>query len=174
MAFNHFASASGLGALGVSWSDFIIQLITFILGYLVLRKWAFGPIIKALKARHQLIDDGVKLGQEMHHKKEQLEQQIQDQLRKARAQADQIVSEAEQNAKELINNAETKAQDRSKAIIDEASLKTKQDITLAKQKLESEIIGLVGEVTEALIDQKIDDKEDTKIIARALSQKAKA
>ena len=37
--------------LGVDGKAFVIQLITFVLAYLVLRRYAFGPILKVLRER---------------------------------------------------------------------------------------------------------------------------
>ena len=71
---NNFGdSSSGLGALGINASAFVIQLITFILVFLVLRQWAFKPILKILNERRETIEKGVKLGQEMAEEKKLLE-----------------------------------------------------------------------------------------------------
>ncbi len=62
----HFGDSSyGLGALGVDGHAFIIQLITFVLAFLILRRYAFGPILKVLHERRETIENGVKLGEQM-------------------------------------------------------------------------------------------------------------
>ena len=43
-----FASSSGLGALGFSLSSFLIQLGSFLIVFLILKRYAFKPIIKLL------------------------------------------------------------------------------------------------------------------------------
>ena len=166
-------SSSGLGALGVSGSAFVIQLITFILGYLVLRKYAFGPIIKALNERRKLIDEGVKLGDQMREKNQKLEEQIKHDLAQARIKADQIISDAEINAKELVLKAENEAQSKANSIIEEAARKTEQDMKRAKRQLESEIVTLITEVSEALAQDKIDSKKDLDLINRSLREQEK-
>jgi len=55
-------SSSGLGALGISGQAFLIQLVTFLLAFLVLRQWAFKPIVRLLRERRETIDRGVHLG----------------------------------------------------------------------------------------------------------------
>ncbi|HVI60742.1 MAG TPA: ATP synthase F0 subunit B, partial [Candidatus Saccharimonadales bacterium] len=77
-AFTQFAAAenaSGLGALGFDPKAFLIQLTTFVLAYLVLRRFAFGPITKLLDERRETIERGVKLGEDMQKEKAVLEQQ---------------------------------------------------------------------------------------------------
>ena len=168
---HYLASSSGLGALGVSWSSFIIQLITFILAYLVLRKFAFKPIIKLLNERRKLIDDGVKLGEKMRQEESLLENQIEKELSVARSKADQIIAEAEANSKDIIAQAENKASDRAKNIIDQAELKTKQEFVRSKKKLEAEIVGLIGSVAEEFTLKRVDKKNDYELISKLLSSK---
>ena len=58
-------SSSGIGALGIDGKAFIIQLVTFILAYLVLQRYAFKPILKVMRDRRDTIEAGVRLGEEM-------------------------------------------------------------------------------------------------------------
>ena len=71
----HFAAddSSGIGALGVDSKALVIQLVTFLLAFLVLQKFAFKPIIKMMDARRQTIEDGVALGEKMKQDQAKLE-----------------------------------------------------------------------------------------------------
>src|SRR5258708_7817319 len=94
-AFTQFGdSSSGLGALGFDATAFLIQLITFVLAYLVLRRYAFGPIIKVLRERRETIEQGVKLGEQMQREKVELEAKVEQSLHEARQQADAIIAGA--------------------------------------------------------------------------------
>ena len=175
MVFSYFGVASsGLGALGVSWSALIIQLITFVLGYLVLRKWAFGPIIKMLAERKKVIEDGVKLGEDMRSDRLQLEAKIEDEISKARSKADQIVQDALLEAKELALKMEDEANKKSDFILTEAEKKTKQEMERAKQKLESELVGLVTDVSEAFVKNRLDSQKDKELVSNLLSEQIKS
>ncbi len=175
MVFSYFGVASsGLGALGVSWSALIIQLITFVLGYLVLRKWAFGPIIKMLAERKKVIEDGVKLGEDMRSERLQLEAKIEDEISKARSKADQIVQDALLEAKELALKMEDEANKKSDFILAEAEKKTKQEMERAKQKLESELVGLVTDVSEAFVKNRLDSQKDKELVSNLLSEQIKS
>ena len=162
-------SSSGLGALGFSLSSFVIQLITFILAFIVLKKWAFGPILKVLKERRDLIAQGVSLGEAMQKEKLELEDKVAREIAKARDKADGILADASDAAKQAIAKAEADAEARAQIIIDEAASQTKQDMARAKKKLESEIISLVSEATEAITREKVDPKKDAQLIDRALA-----
>lgn len=167
-------NASGLGALGVDGKAFIIQLITFGLAFLVLRRYAFKPILKILDERRQTIESGVKLGEEMQRERAKLEQQVEAMLHQARQQADGIIGGAQDAAREAIREAEDKARQKAAVILEEADRRIAQETSRTRQQLEKELAGLVAEATEAVLNEKIDASKDGKLIERALKERAAA
>lgn len=164
------SSSSGIGALGVDFTALGIQLATFVLAYLVLRKWAFGPIIRILQQRRQVIEDGVKLGEKMRHDQDKLEEKIETTLHEARSQADKILSDAAETAKQMVRDAEGEAKARAELVLKEAEDRTKQEMARAKRKLEAEMVSLVAQATTAVLDEKVDVKKDAGLIERALKE----
>lgn len=165
-------SSSGLGALGFDPKAFLIQLATFILAYLVLRRWAFGPITKLLNERRETIERGVKLGEDMQKEKAALEQQIEQQLHEARQEADKMIAGAQDTAHETVREAETKARQKSDNIVAEAEGRIATDAARVRQQLEGELAGLVAEATEAVIDEKVDAVKDAQLIKKALKRQS--
>lgn len=164
------SSASGLGALGVDGQAFLIQLITFVLVFLVLRRYAFGPILKTLNERRKTIESGVRLGEEMRRQHAKLEAEIEAALHKARQEADGIIAAAQDNARQAIREAEDKARQKAAVILKEAAARIEQDTARARKQLEGELVGLIAEATEAIIDEKVDAKKDAQLIEKALKR----
>lgn len=162
------SSAGGIGALGIDGKALIIQLITFLLAFLVLKKWAFGPIIKAMDQRRETIESGVKLGEELRLAKEKLEHDIEKQLHVARTKADGIITEAESAARDTVRGAEEKAAEKAAVIINEGKARGEQEVTRARKALEAELVGLVSDATETIIGEKVDAKKDASLIDGAL------
>ncbi len=163
-------SSSGIGALGINGQAFIIQLITFLLVFLILKRYAFKPILRVLKRRQDLIDNGVKLGEQMQKEKRELEQSIADKLHKASDEADKIISLAEHDARVRAQETEEKAQAKAKIIIDEADQRIKQEVVQARRRLKGDLVELVSEATEAIIGEKVDTKKDAELIDRSLKE----
>ena len=161
-------ATSGIGALGIDGKAFIIQLVTFVLAFWVLKRYAFRPILKVMAERRRTIEQGVKLGEEMQKAKADLDAQVEDTLHQARRQADGIIAGAQDAARQTILEAETKAKDKAAGIIDSAEERIKQDTARARRALEKELVGLVTEATEAIIEEKVDAKKDAALIERAL------
>ncbi len=170
----HFGEgASGPAALGISGQAFLIQIITFLVVFLVLKKWAFKPIIKMLNARRDVIENGVTLGEKMRAEEAKLEEKVAQKLHEVRKQADQLIADAETEGKQKVQAAEDTAQKRAEGIIREAESQIKQASERERKRLEKELIGLVSEVSEAIIGEKVDATKDAALIDKALKgQKA--
>ena len=59
MYFAQEDSGSGLGAFQLNVKDFIIQLITFVLVFLILRKWVVPKIVATMENRQQTLEQSL-------------------------------------------------------------------------------------------------------------------
>jgi F-type H+-transporting ATPase subunit b len=166
-------SGSPLAALGVDGKSLIFQLITFVLVFLILKKFAFKPITKMLLERRKVISDGIILGEQMEREKAKLDEKQAAVLREARVEADKIVAIAHKESREVIREAEKTAKSKADAIIAEADEHIKEDAEQARRRLEKDIIGLVSEATEAVVHEKVDAKKDAEIVDKALKGRRK-
>lgn len=167
-------SSSGIGALGVDSKALIIQIVTFLLAFLALRQWAFKPILRIMERRRATIEKGVKLGEEMQKEKDALEAKVADALHKARTDADDIVTSAQQTARQVIQEAEDNAHAKAEVLAKEAEERIKQSTARAWREMEKEVAGLVSEATEAIIKEKVDTKKDSELIDKALKDRKAA
>ena len=165
-------SSSGIGALGVDGKALIIQLITFLLAFWVLKRYAFSPILKVMAERRQTIEKGVKLGEQMQKDKAELDAKVEAELHKARQEADGIIASAQDTSRQTIRQAEEAAKQKADGIIKAAEDRIAQDTARARRQLEGEIVSLVSEATEAIIGEKVDAKKDAALIEQALKEAA--
>ena len=161
-------NSSGLGALGVDGRAFVVQLITFVLVFLVLKRFAFKPILKVLCERRETIESGVKLGEEMQKEHAKLEAKVEKILHETRQKADGMIADAHDAARQSIREAEDKARDKAAGILKEAESRITTDTARARQQLEKELVGLISDATEVIIGEKVDAKKDAALIERAL------
>ena len=166
------SGASGIGALGIDGKALVIQLVTFALAFLVLKKWAFGPIVRIMDERRKTIEAGVELGEQMKKDKVALEAKVAEELAKARQEADGIVASANESGRQSIRDAEAKAAEKAAVIVKEGEERAKTEMARARKALESEIVGLVSAATEAIIGEKVDAKKDAALIDAALKGRA--
>jgi F-type H+-transporting ATPase subunit b len=160
--------SSGIGALGVDGKAFVIQLVSFLLAFLVLQRFAFKPIMKIMEQRRHTIESGVALGEEMKQKQVELEKQVDRELAQARKDADGIIAEARNAAKAVGTDLEVKAKQRADGLVAAAEERIAQDTKRARKVLERELVSLVSDATETIIGEKVDAKKDAQLIDRAL------
>jgi F-type H+-transporting ATPase subunit b len=163
-------SSSGIGALGVDGKALIIQLVTFALAYLVLRRYAFGPITKVLNERRKTIEDGVRIGEQMKKDQAELEARKERELAEARKAAEGIIGDANESSRQIVREAEEKAQEKAAGIMREADARIASETQRARKQLQGELVSLVADATEAIIGEKVDAKKDAALIDRALQE----
>lgn len=164
------SSSSGIGALGLDGKALLIQLITFVLAFWLLKRFAFQPILKVLNERRQVIEEGVNLGEQMKQDKAKLDATIADELAKARSEADGIIAAAQDTSRGIVRDAEDKASEKAAGILRAADERIVADTKRARQQLEGELVGLISDATEAIIGEKVDAKKDAQLIDKALKE----
>ncbi len=166
-------SASGIAALGISPAAFVIQLITFVFVFALLKRFAFGPIVRVLEERRKVIDDGVKMGQKLEKEREKLDFEVAKVMREARHEADKIIATGHKEAREVMREAEKTAHRKAEAMIADAEARIHEESQQSRRKLERDIVGLVSEATEAIVEEKVDPKKDAALIDKALKERKK-
>jgi F-type H+-transporting ATPase subunit b len=168
------ADASSGGILGLNLQAFVIQLITFLVVLLALRQWAFKPIAKLLNDRRETINSAITLGEKMRTEEAEMEEKVGRELRKARTEADAIITNAEQEARATIQSAEETARSRAENMVNDAKAQIELETNRQRIKLEKDLVGLVSEVSEAIIGEKVDAKKDAALIDRAFHERSAA
>lgn len=160
----------GIAALGIDPLAILAQMATFVVLFIVIKKFALDKIVANLEERRKTIDAGVRLGQEMEAEKEKLDEQIEKTLQKARNQADEIIAEAHEESGKLVKSAEDKANEKVETMLSDAQAKIDSEVTRAKRDLEKETLELVARATESIIKEKLDATKDAKLMTRSLEE----
>lgn len=158
----------GIAALGFDAKAFLIQLVTFLLVFYILKRYVFGRIIKTLEDRRETIEEGLRLTTEMVAQRDKLDQEVTETRAKARKEADEILARTSEQASIIIKEAEEAAKTKAEALMVEARKKIEEETTRARRKLEAEVADLVIEATETIIEEKLDSKKDASLLSRAL------
>lgn len=159
--------------LGLNAGAFVIQLVTFIFVFALLKKFAFNRIVKMLDERHKTIDDGVRMGMRMEAEKAKMDEDVAKVMRGARNEADEIIAAAHKDSREVLREAEKSGQRKAESMIADAEVRIAEDAKHARDTLEKELVGLVSEATETIVGEKVDAKRDAEIVAKAMKGRKK-
>lgn len=166
----HGAEPSGIGALGIDVFAILAQAATFLLLFILVKKFALDKIAATLEERRQTIDNGVRLGQKMEAESAKLEETVEERLRQARTEADKILAEAHSEAGSVVKAAEVQASAKVDDMIAEAHAKINEDMKKARKELEADLRGWVADATAVVLREKLDAQTDEALLSRALHE----
>ena len=159
----HAAEKADLfGSLGIDWKLLILQSVAFLVLLFVLSKWVYPPLAAMLDKHEKDLRTA--------EKADKTEKMINASMRKARAEARDIVASARNEAAEIIEAAAKKAETRADGIIEAARTEIAGEVAAARQALHNETLQLVAEATGTLVNEKLDAKKDGKLIEKALKE----
>lgn len=167
------ASAGGISALGLNPKEFLFQLITFALVYLILRRYVFPKLVATLESRRETLENSLVNAKETEAALTQAEAKAAQLLGAARGQADEALASAQKKAREIIAQAEAAGSDQAARLLKEAEAMMEQERRRLRQQLKTELTDLVALATEKVINEKVDSKKDAAMISRAAHEVAK-
>lgn len=157
-------------ALGIDAQLIIVQVISFLILFLLLRKFVYPALIKAIDDRKASIEESARAAEEAKSAAETAEANTEKEFAKAKAEAADIVALAQKEASAIMEDAEKRAEKRADHMIASAEARLEQDVNEAREKLKAEMVGLVARATEIVLSEKVDSKTDTALIKKALEE----
>lgn len=142
VAAEHAASSTeSLGEhFGIAPSYVVMQFISFCILAFVLYRWGLKPVLATMDERQHKIEAGLKYTEEMKAKLEQANQQSEEILRKASAEAQAVVNEARKVSKELADRQAHDTATQTAAML----AKAQQSIELEHGKMIAEVRGEIA------------------------------
>ena len=130
---------------GVSWPKFLAQIVLFTTVYLILKKFAFGPIIAIFEERRKTIEEAQANAEKIKRQLAESELRCQEILRKANADAQRIIEEGR------ATSDATAQKHLQQAIKDAEGI-----IAKANENVELERARMVSEVKKEMVDLVVD------------------
>lgn len=150
--------------LGINWPKLIAQLVNFALVLIILRKFAYKPVLQMLEERRQRIAESVANADKIKAELARTEASRQEILDKANTQANKLIEEARAAAARVQETETQKAIATAEQIIAKAREAAAQDHARMLAELKREIGRLVV-ATTGRVTGKILTPEDQKRLA---------
>lgn len=167
------AESSGnlFDALGLNLQLLVGQGLAFLILVLVLGKFVYPLLVKAIEDRRAQIEAGMKEAKESQEALAKAESKVSDLLADARKEADDIIARTQQESNSMIAEAEEKAKTRAEQIVADAHTQLEADVRKARKQLKEETVELVALATEKVVNEKLDKQKDSKLISKALEER---
>jgi F-type H+-transporting ATPase subunit b len=136
----------------------IFQSIAFLLLMFLLAKFAWKPILGAIKEREQSIDEALNKAELAKQEMARLTAQNEDLMKEARAERDLILKEAKTLKDSIVNEAKTQAHTEGTKLIEKAKIEIENQKKAALAELKDQVSTLSLEIAERILRNQLQDK----------------
>ena len=136
----------------------IFQTIAFLLLMFILSKFAWKPVLAAIKEREQSIDEALNKAELAKQEMARLTSQNEELMKTARAERDQMLKEAKALKDNIVNEAKTQAQAEGAKLIEKARIEIENQKKTALFELKSQVSSLSIEIAERVLREQLKDK----------------
>ena len=133
--------------------------ITFIFLLLILKKFAWKPILGAVSDREEGIVKALASAQEARKEMENLQADNERILKEARAEREALLKEAREIKLKLIDDAKGEAQVQANKMIEQAQAAIESEKKAAMAELKKLVAGLSIEIAEKVVRQELSNKD---------------
>lgn len=148
---------------------FILQLVIFVLLVLLLKKFAWKPILDAVNDREEGIKNALLSAENAKKEMQNLKSDNEKLLAEARLERDTMIKEAREIKEKMINDAKTEAQAAGQKMIESAKATIESEKNAALAELKSQVSSISLDIAEKLLKDELSNKEaQTKLVEKML------
>ena len=142
-----------------SFGLFFWQLFIFIGLVLLLRKFAWKPILDSVNERETSIKDAMNAAEEAKKEMASIQEDNQKVLKEARAERESLLKEARSSGAEIVAQAKTEAKAEADKIIAQAQESIQNEKRVALNELKNQVAQISLNIAEKVIDSELDNKD---------------
>jgi F-type H+-transporting ATPase subunit b len=132
--------------------------IVFLTLFFILAKFAWKPVMAAIKEREQFIDDALNKAELAKQEMARLTAQNEDLMKQARSERDEILKEAKALKDNIVNEAKTQAHTEGAKLIEKARIEIENQKKAALAELKGQVSSLSLDIAERVLRSQLDDK----------------
>jgi len=143
--------------------------VIFLIVLLLLRAFAWKPILNAVKAREDSIKGALNAAEKAKSDMQKLQAGNEKILQEAKAEREAIIKEAREMRETIINDAKEKTSQETQKMIEAARLKIENQKQLAMVEMKEHITLLSFEIAEKILKTKLSNEmEQKELISRMM------
>ena len=148
----------------------IWTILTFVVLVFLLKKFAWGPLLRALDARQETIRKSLEDAQQASQAAEDANKNSEQILKQARIEAEAIIAASRAEAEKLREEIRQTARDDAEAIIRDARVQIDAETSRAMRKIRGEIADLSLDIATKLIRRNCSREANIDLIEETLNQ----
>ena len=142
-----------------SFGLFFWQLLIFIFLVLLLKKFAWKPILDTVNERESSIKDAISEADKARNEMAAIKESNQKVLKEARAEREALLKDARNTGAEIVAQAKTDAKTEANKIISQAQEAIQNEKRAAVNELKNQVAQISLEIAEKVIDTELANKD---------------
>lgn len=147
------------------WTGLVFLILLFLL-----TKFAWKPILSAVKKREDNIQSALDMAKETKAAMEKLQVQNGNLLKEARAERDDMIKEAKATTDRMIESAKNIAKEEADKLVKNAKVAIESEKEAAVAELKNQVAGIALEIAEKIIRVELSTSEKQKNLAEDLAK----
>lgn len=145
------------------------MLLMFIIVLVILKKFAWKPILNALSNREQSIEESLRSAEKAKKEMEKLQADNAKIMADARKERDKMLKETKKTSEMIMNEAKNKAGEESKKIIQAARAQIENEKDAAIADIRNQVAEISVDIAEKILMDKLkDDKAQQELMEKLL------
>jgi F-type H+-transporting ATPase subunit b len=142
----------------------IAQAVAFALFIWFTVRFIWPPVLRAIEGRQKTIADGLAAAEQGKRSLELSTRQADDEVRKARERAAEVLSQAERRAAQLIEEAKNAAKEEGNREKAAAKAEIAQEVTRAREQLRDHVASLAVAGAEKILRREVNAKAHSDLL----------
>ena len=142
-----------------SFGLFFWQMILFVLLLLLLKKFAWGPILSALNDREEGIKNALDAAEKARLEMQNLQSDNQKLLQEARSEREAMIKEAREIKEKMISDAKEEAKTEADKMIINAQAAIESEKKAAIVEIKNQVANLSIDIAEKVVKSELADKD---------------
>jgi len=159
-------------SFGVQWGPFLAQVIIILIVFVILNKYAFGPVMGMLEARRLRIEEGEANLKKIESELANAETKVQEMLDEANGDAERLIAEARESAGVIGEKETQQAIADAQKIRENAAEAAKLEHDRVLSDLKRDFGRMVIDTTSKVTGKVLDDKDQSRINEETAGQVA--
>lgn len=149
---------------------FFWQVLIFVLLIVLLKKFAWKPILDSVNEREQGIKDALASAEAARKEMHNLQADNQRILQEARLERDAMIKEAREIREKMIADARAEAAVQGEKMIEQAKAMINSEKNAALAELKTQVAGLSLEIAEKILKNELSNKDNqTELVEKMLA-----
>ncbi len=146
------------------------QMLVFTILVLFVKSVLWEPMTQMLADRKARIADGLAAAEKGKHEEELARKHALDELKKAKAEAAEIVAQGQKRAAEIVDEAKNAAVEEAGRVKIAAQADIEQEVSRAREALRTQVSALAVAGAEKILGKEIDAKAHAKALDELAAQ----